>query len=128
MYCLSDVRSGPQPSQTDLPLTTSMLFKEVYSCLDVDIRLAGLTCNLLETSARRGSSELLSLTIDQLIVQKIGGRDKSDIAIMHVQVMTFDHDHADQSCLNLSILVSTSKSEETTHEINTWLCEVSCVV
>jgi len=86
MYCLSDVRSGPQPSQTDLPLTTSMLFKEVYSCLDVDIRLAGLTCNLLETSARRGSSELLSLTIDQLIVQKIGGRDKSDIAIMHVQV------------------------------------------
>ena len=63
-----------------------MLFKEVYSCLDIDLRLAGLTVNLLETTARRGTSELLSVTVDQVSVQKKGGKDRSEFSILHVQV------------------------------------------
>lgn len=82
----SDVRNVVKPSQWDLPLNTSMLLREVYTCLDVDMRLAGLSCNLLETSSRHGTSELLSITVDQIRVGKTGGRDRSEFSIFHIQV------------------------------------------
>jgi hypothetical protein len=66
-------------------LSTLALFKEMYSCLGLALRLEGLMINLLEAGPRV-SSELLTLTVDRVELRKLGGNDRAEFSIHHIQV------------------------------------------
>ena len=68
------------------------MLQQLYNAVDVRIRLAGLTVNLLDIDmAGQRAVELVGLTLDGLDVVKQGGKDGAELILHHLQIDDFRH-------------------------------------